>query len=137
MKNGIIIPEHELEVTTARAGGPGGQHVNKTNTKIIIKWNVNKTNALNEHQKQRLLEKLQSDLTIDGEIVIQNSSTRSQLQNKKLAYDQLTQKIRKALYIPKKRKKTGIPKGAKEKRLKSKKVRSVLKRMRSKKDFGD
>jgi ribosome-associated protein len=98
---------------------------------------VNKTNALNEHQKQRLLEKLQSDLTIDGEIVIQNSSTRSQLQNKKLAYDQLTQKIRKALYIPKKRKKTGIPKGAKEKRLKSKKVRSVLKRMRSKKDFGD
>lgn len=135
IKNGISIPEHELETTSARAGGPGGQHVNKTNTRIIIRWNVAKTQALNETQKKRVLEKLQSELTTEGDLVVQNGSTRSQLQNKKLAIAQLVKKIRHALHIPKKRKKTGISKAVKEKRLKSKKMRSVLKRMRSKKDF--
>ncbi len=135
IKNGTSIPEHELQISTARAGGPGGQHVNKTNTRVIIKWNIHKTDALSETQKQRIMHKLQAELTTEGEVMVQNSSTRSQLQNKKLAIAQLIKKIRNALHVPKKRKKTGISKNVKEKRLKSKKMRSVLKRTRSKKDF--
>ena len=57
IKNGIIIPEHELEITTSRAGGPGGQHVNKTSTRITVRWNVKNTNALNPEQKERVLQK--------------------------------------------------------------------------------
>lgn len=130
MKKEIIIPENELEITAARSGGPGGQHVNKTSTKIILRWNIPNTNALNPEEKERLIEKLKHRLTNEGDLIIHSSSSRSQEQNKKNAFAILGQEIRKALYIPKKRKPTKISKGAKEARLFSKKSRSNIKRLR-------
>lgn len=126
----VFIPEHELIITTSRAGGPGGQHVNKTDTRITIKWHIATSTALSEQQKTWLLHRLQTKLTDEGFIIVQNSSTRSQLQNKKLAYEQLTQLIAKALHRPKKRIKTKVSAQAKEKRLKTKKIRSETKRLR-------
>jgi len=135
IKNGIVIPEHELEITTSRAGGPGGQHVNKTDTKITIRWNISRTTALTDEQKSRVLENLQSRLTSEGDLIITNNETRSQLQNKKFALDQLARDIRKALHVPKKRMATRVPKAKKESRLQAKSHRGVIKHMRSKKDF--
>jgi len=133
IKNGIVIPEHELEITASRSGGPGGQHVNKTSSRITVRWNVKNTQAFTDAQKQYLLERLQSELTSEGDILVSNSTSRSQTQNRQLALDQLAQKIRKALHVPKKRMKTKVSKEAKESRLHEKKRRSETKARRSKK----
>ncbi len=133
VKNGMVIPSHELEITASRAGGPGGQHVNKTSTRITVRWNVSQTHALHEIEKKRVLEKLQPELTSDGELIVHSSASRSQQQNKKTALALLAQKVRKALYIPKKRIKSRVPKKAKEARLQTKKKHGALKKMRRKK----
>ena len=135
IKNGIVIPEHELQITTSRAGGPGGQHVNKTETRISVHWNVKNTGILTQEQKERVLQNLQSRLTNEGELIIHNSSSRSQQQNKKLALAQLAQEIRKALHVPKKRTATKISRSVKESRLQSKNRRSTIKKLRSNKNF--
>lgn len=137
LKNGIVIPGHEFEITTSRAGGPGGQHVNKTDTRITVRWNVNNTRALEEYQKERIIEKLQARLTSEGDLIVHNSASRSQLQNKKLAFAQLAREINKALYVPKKRMATGPSKSVKEARLQEKAHKSTIKKMRSKKNYED
>lgn len=133
IKNGIVIPGYEIEITTSRSGGPGGQHVNKTETRITIRWNVKKSMALTEQQKERVINNLKDQLTQDGDLIIHNASSRSQQQNKEMALSKLSLLIRKALYVPKKRLKTQMPKSIKESRLKSKKYHSEIKKMRSKK----
>ena len=133
VKNGIVIPAHELEITASRAGGPGGQHVNKTDTRITVRWNVPTTTALDEIQKARVLQNLQARLTSDGDLIVHHSASRSQQQNKEAALDRLAFEVSKALYVPKKRKATRVSKAAKEVRLSAKKQRSAIKGMRSKK----
>jgi len=130
IKPGLIIPASELIFTASRAGGPGGQHVNKTSTKITLRWNITSSQAMPEEQKTRVLTVLASEITSDGDIIIQSSSSRSQQQNKKAALTILAQKLNKALYVPKKRIKTKIPKNIQEKRLESKKARGKIKKMR-------
>lgn len=133
VKNGIVIPGHEIEITASRAGGPGGQHVNKTSTRITVRWNVRNTTALTAEQKERVLRQLEGILTNEGDLIIHHSSSRSQQQNKYAALELLADRIRRALYVQKKRIKSGVSKGAKESRLQSKRQRSETKKMRSKK----
>lgn len=137
IKTGIVIPEHELDISTSRAGGPGGQHVNKSDTRITVRWNILQTNVLNEEQKQQLISKLQTKLTSEGDLIVHNSESRSQVQNKKLALQNLAEEICRALYVPKKRKATKITATAKESRLKSKMLRSAIKKNRHKKYYDD
>jgi len=132
IKNGIVIPGYEIEVTASRSGGPGGQHVNKADTRITVRWNVKETGALDEKQKERVLKNLQARLTSGGDLIIHHSSSRSQAQNKKNALASLAREVRKALYVPKKRMATRISKEVKESRLRAKKHRSKIKKMRSK-----
>ena len=133
IKNGIVIPGHEIEVKASRAGGPGGQHVNKADTRITVRWNVRESVALSEKQKERVLQNLQARLTSGGDLIIHHSSSRSQQQNKKNALMHLAREVRKALYVPKKRMKTRTPKAVKESRLRAKKHRGKIKKMRGKK----
>lgn len=135
VKNGIIIPGRELEVTASKSGGPGGQHANKTSTKITIRWNIINTTALNEAQKERVLQKLQARLTSEGDLIIHNSASRSQQQNREMALARLVQEIRKALHVPKKRMATRVSQGAKEARLQTKTHRGAIKKMRNKRIF--
>jgi ribosome-associated protein len=130
IKKDLIIPEHELTITTSRSGGPGGQHVNKTDSRVTLHWNISTTTALNDAQKQRVLQKLQSQLNQEGILSISCGTTRSQTQNKRLAIHQLIQKITKALHVPKKRIKTGVPSPIKQKRLQKKRERSEIKKLR-------
>lgn len=129
----ITIPEHELEISASRSGGAGGQHVNKTNTRVTVRWNVKTTAVLSPEQKERVLTKLQSHVTTDGDIIIHSSASRSQLQNKKSALAQLAQLVRTALYVAKKRMQSRTPKRIIEQRLHAKTQRGSLKKMRNKK----
>lgn len=133
VQEGIIIPAHELEISTSRSGGAGGQHVNKTDTRITIRWNIFKTQVLTDEQKQRIIHKLGGRITADGELIINNSQTRSQEQNRRLALANLAHTIQKALHVAKKRKPTKVSKAAKETRLQEKSQRSNVKKLRSKK----
>lgn len=135
VKNGITIPEHELHISTSRSGGAGGQHVNKTETRVTLRWNVHASQAVNDAQKQRIAEKLQHQLTTDGDIVVHASAGRSQAQNKKAALAQLATIIRQALHVPKKRMKTKISKATKEARLRQKSQRSKIKKLRSSRGY--
>lgn len=130
---GVTIPGNELEITASRSGGPGGQHVNKASTRITLRWNLDTSTALSEEQKIIVRIRLGNELTKDGDLVIHHSSSRSQHQNKEHARQRLAEKLRNALKIKKKRKKTGVPKGVKEARLKQKKQRSTLKKQRTEK----
>ena len=133
VKNGIVIPEHELEVTTSRSGGPGGQYVNKTDSRITVRWNIPATGALTDVQKERVINNLRSRLTSEGDFLVNCSTSRSQHQNKEEALARLAQEIRKALQVPKKRVATKISKGAKQARLASKAKHGVVKKLRSQK----
>lgn len=137
IKNGITIPESELEITTSRSGGAGGQHVNKTNSRITVRWNVRTTTALTDEQKERVINKLQSRVTTEGDLIIHHSSSRSQQQNKRLALEQLARDIAYALHVPKKRTATRISAGKKEARLDTKKQHGTIKKLRSKKHHYD
>ncbi len=129
----FIIPEYELEITASRAGGPGGQHVNKASTRITVRWNVRNTLALTDEEKIRIEGKLQSQITANGDLIVSYGGSRSQQHNKEFAIQELTKKIRKALFVPKKRLKTKVSKGAKEARLEAKARHSEIKKLRSQK----
>jgi ribosome-associated protein len=129
----LIIPSDEIEITASRSGGPGGQHVNKTSSRITVRWNAKQTRALNEEQKERILLILAHQLSTEGDLIIHNSASRSQMQNKRMALEHLAEQIRAALYVPKERVATGIPKGIQQTRKKNKMRRSSIKKMRSKK----
>lgn len=133
IKNGIVIPGPEIEITTSRSSGPGGQHVNKTDSRISVRWNARNTTALDENQKNLIVQNLQSQLTESGDIIVHYSASRSQNQNKQMALAQLAHIVRKALFVPKKRVPTKVSKGAQASRLQSKMRHSILKKSRSSK----
>ncbi len=131
--NDIVIPAHELEITASRASGSGGQHVNKSNTRITVRWNVLQSHALSDEQKERVMQKLHPHVTHEGDYIVHNSESRSQHINKKHALMHLAQEVRKALFVPKKRMATRVSKSAQQARLQSKAQRSTIKKMRGKK----
>jgi ribosome-associated protein len=126
----VFIPRAELDIRASRASGAGGQHVNKTSSRIEISWNVAASSAITEEQRERLLARLSSRLSDDGAIRVVASETRSQLRNREAAEARLAETIAKALMVPKKRKPTRRPRAANEARLTEKKKQSDRKRER-------
>jgi len=111
----------ELSFKAVRSSGAGGQHVNKTSTKVELAFNLNDSTAFDEDQKIRLASKLKSRLTKDHVLLLQCDESRSQHKNKALVTERLLELIRQALKVPKKRKKTKIPESVKQKRMTEKK----------------
>jgi ribosome-associated protein len=131
----LSIPRSELDVRVSRSSGAGGQHVNKTSSRVEIFWNVPASKALTEDQRTRLLHRLASRLTTEGSIRIVASDMRSQSRNRELAEERLAETVRRALIVPKKRKATRPTLASKEARLESKKRQSRKKSERRKKPF--
>jgi len=126
----VSIPRTELDVRVSRSSGAGGQHVNKTSSRVEVFWNVITSRALTEAERTRLQEKLASRLTIDGSIRVVASDMRSQSRNRNLAEERLADLVRRALNVPRKRRATKPTRAAKEARLDSKKRHSTKKRDR-------
>lgn len=136
VKTGVVIPEDELEFSVARSGGPGGQNVNKVNSKVVLRWGLDKSAALSEHQKARLKSRIPKRYqTTKGEIVVHSSVSRDQPKNKQACLDKLAEVIRQALKRPKTRIPTKIGRGAKERRKKDKQKQKRKKQERTRKDF--
>lgn len=126
----LEIPEDELRYQAVRSSGPGGQHVNKSSTKIELRWNIQASQALTDTQRTRLLEKLASRLDSEGDLRLTCDESRSQLRNREIVRKRLQRIIDEALHVPKKRKKTKATLGSKRRRLEGKRERSVVKRLR-------
>jgi ribosome-associated protein len=126
----VVIPRPELTVRASRSGGPGGQHVNTSSTRVEVVWNVRTSAALTVDQRARVLLALAPKLDSDGRLRIVASDTRSQKRNRDLAEARLAEAVRQALVVPKKRKRSRVPRGAVEQRLAEKKRRSGRKQDR-------
>jgi ribosome-associated protein len=126
----VAIPRAELEMRASRAGGPGGQHVNTSSTRIEVVWNVRTSVALSEERRARLLTKLASRIDAAGNLRVVASDTRSQRQNRLLAEERLAATVAAALVVPRVRRKTKPSRGAVERRLDSKRRQSGKKRER-------
>ena len=131
----VAIPRSELDVRVSRSSGAGGQHVNKTSSRVEIFWNIPASRAISDDERSRLLTKLASKLTSEGSIRVVASDMRSQSRNRELAEERLADLVRRALTIPRKRRPTRPTQASKEARLEEKKRHASKKRDRQRKSF--
>lgn len=133
MAERTVTPEmifFELQFTTSRSSGPGGQNVNKVNTKVTVRWNVRDSAFISSEEKELLLQKLATKLTSDGELIVSSQDKRSQLDNKEDALQKLALILQKAFFKKKKRKPTKPSKSSVQSRLDKKKKHSEKKKSR-------
>lgn len=120
----------ELSFTASRSEGPGGQNVNKVNSKITLRFDIAHSQVITDDERKVLLEKLSSFLTKEGILILSSQEKRSQLQNKEEVMKKLDTLLAKAFEVKKRRKPTKPSKSAKDKRLKKKKLASEKKKWR-------
>ncbi|MET8689753.1 alternative ribosome rescue aminoacyl-tRNA hydrolase ArfB [Streptomyces sp. NPDC004732] len=131
IRGSVSLPEAELMWRFSRSSGPGGQHVNTTDSQVELRFDLAATNALPEVWKQRALERLESRL-VDGVVSVRASEHRSQWRNREMAATRLASLLAEATAPPPRpRRATKIPRGINERRLRNKKQRSDTKRGRS------
>jgi len=131
----VAIPRSELDVRVSRSSGAGGQHVNKTSSRVEIFWNIPSSRAVSDEERSRLMAKLGSKLTTEGSIRVVASDMRSQGRNRELAEERLAELVRRALVIQRKRRPTKPTRASKEARLEEKKRQASKKRDRQRKSF--
>lgn len=131
----LSIPRSELDVRVSRSSGAGGQHVNKTSSRVEIFWNVKTSRVLTDEQRALLLSRLKSRLTSEGSVRVVASDMRSQSRNREIAEERLAELVGRALVIRRKRKPTRPSRAAKEARLESKKRHSRKKDERRGRSF--
>lgn len=116
----IEIPARELSLSYAGSSGPGGQHVNRTLTKVVLRWNVARSGALRDDDRARLQEKLASRLTREGDVLVTSERHRDQGSNVEDALERLAALVRQALRRPRPRRATRPTRASRERRLESK-----------------
>jgi ribosome-associated protein len=130
-----VIPRSELTARASRAGGAGGQHVNTSSTRVEVLWDAATSAALGDDERPRVLARLAARLDAEGRVRVVASDTRSQRQNRELAEQRLAELVRRALAVPKARKKTRPTRASQERRLDVKRREGDKKRSRGRRDW--
>ena len=131
----IEIKEEELVFKYSRSGGPGGQNVNKVNTRVTVFFDVAGASSFSDSQKRQILKRLATRANKNGVVRVVSQRYRTQKANREAAVERLGELLGEALKKRAVRKKTKVPEYARQKRLEEKKRRSLLKRQRAAKDF--
>ncbi len=126
----LTIPLRELSFRASRSGGPGGQHVNTSSTRIELRWDAAGSPSLSEPQRRRVLERLASRLDGSGRLRLVSGARRSQLANREAVVERFRRVLREALRVEKPRKPTKPTRAARERRLSEKRRRSERKSQR-------
>jgi ribosome-associated protein len=121
------IPDSEFQWSFARAGGPGGQNVNKVSSKARLRWNVRATSTLPPEVKARLIAQQQNRINAAGELVLESQRFRDQLKNRADCLERLRLILLRALYRPPRRKRTRPTAGSRERRLQQKRHKAARK----------
>jgi len=128
LKNGNF--DNEFKYSYTRSHGPGGQNINKVNTKVELRFSLLATFLFSEREKEIIYRKLKNKINNERELIIISQSERTQLLNKKIATEKFYELVAKALTIPVKRKSTTPTYSSKIKRLAAKRIRGEIKKMR-------
>lgn len=134
--DGVVIPDAEIDISAVRAPGPGGQNVNKVSSAVHLRFDIGRSAALGDELKARLLAMRDRRITKAGVVVIKSSRFRNQDRNREDALERLSDLVRKALVVPKQRRKTKPGRVAQEKRLEQKAHRARIKKLRKGPDDG-
>ncbi len=135
IRGNIVIPAADLDWSASRSGGPGGQNVNKTSTKVDLRFDLPGNTSLHDAVKARLRKQDGVQLDAEGRLIVVSSVTRSQSANLEDARERLRVMVLEALKRPKARKATKPSRGAKRRRLKAKRENSEKKKSRQKVDY--
>ena len=125
----------ELTFKAVRSSGAGGQNVNKVSSKVVLTFDIPKSQAFSKEGKTLIYSNLASRLTTDGVLILHCDEDRSQLKNKEIVIKRFLELIKKGLFVPKERKVTKVPKAAIRKRIKDKKNLGEIKKSRRKPDL--
>jgi ribosome-associated protein len=126
--------KNEFIYSTSRSSGPGGQNVNKLNTKVELRFNISKSLLLSEEEKEQIYKKLQKKINTEGDLILTAQSERTQLMNKKLVAEKFYSLISKALTLPLQRRTTRPTLASVKKRIEKKRNQGFKKRLRK---YGD
>ncbi len=127
----VRIPRHEIDMSFSASGGPGGQHANKSATRVELRLDLTTSTAFSRAQRERVIERLGDEIRVVAD------DERSQLRNRALAEERLVARLQSALHVQRSRRKTKPTRGSKERRLKAKKGRSDVKRQRRRPSHDD
>jgi ribosome-associated protein len=127
---GVALPEEELTFATSRSGGPGGQNVNKLETRVTVRFDLAASPSLTEEQKARLRERLATRITRAGILHVTAQKHRTQAANREAVVERFAELLREGLYEEAPRRKTRVPRAAKRRRVDEKKRRGQRKQER-------
>ncbi|MCD6585015.1 MAG: aminoacyl-tRNA hydrolase [Desulfobacteraceae bacterium] len=132
INDNLSISDDELKFSATRSSGPGGQHVNKVNTRITLWFDVGESPSLNMEQKTRILSRLKTRISKDKRLRVISQRHRSQIANREAAIERFAQLLKEALAVLPPRKKTKVSKNANQRRIDGKKHHGRIKKHRAK-----